>query len=573
MKKKTLFYYFIILLSFVLILPSVWPLFRSDFFRMHDFTHVARLVELDNAVKDGHIPPRWSRNLGWGYGMPLFHFYAPMPYYLAEFFHLIGFNFVNSIKIIFGLTFFISFFGMFLLARKFWGSLAGFLSGIAFVYSPYRAVDFYIRGALGELFAIALIPWVLWGLTEVIDKKGKRKIGLAGLSLGLFFLSHTVLNLMALPFFILFAFFYWLINRSKRKVLIKVGISFVLGIGLASFFLIPAFFEKKFTSVDKLISGYSHYSHHFLYFRQFLQERWGYGSSIDGPNDSISFSLGKVHLFLVLATWVFVFLKIIFEQKVEKKIYMIAFFTFLTGGLAWLSTYHSKKIWDKISMMAYIQFPWRLNSFIIVLIAFLAGGGAYYLKRFNKKLGFIFIFGAILFLLKTNLLYFKPEKYSNPDDYYYTDKERIQKSMSGIIPDYIPIWVEKGTKEIAASDYEVIAGNPKIEVISSKTHKVVFKVFSDKPSEIQLNKFYFPGWQAFVNKEKTDLTYKENNGIIKTTLPKGSYYFTLKFSRTKIRLLAEIISIVSFLILVFSFFGLPSTIKSKASNIPKAADG
>ena len=66
-------------------------LFKKGFFKMHDFTHVARLVELDKAVKDGHFPPRLAKDLGWGYGMPLFHFYGPMPYFLGEVFHLIGF--------------------------------------------------------------------------------------------------------------------------------------------------------------------------------------------------------------------------------------------------------------------------------------------------------------------------------------------------------------------------------------------------------------------------------------------------------------------------------------------------
>ena len=542
-----------LLLVIALILPSIIPLFRKDFFRMHDFTHVARLVELDNAVKDGHIPPRWSKNLGWGYGMPLFHFYAPMPYYLAEFFHLIGFNFVNSIKIVFGLTFFISFFGMFLLTRKFWGPLAGFLSGIAFVYSPYRAVDFYVRGALGELFAISLIPWVIWSLTELIDRKGKRIIVLSSLLTAFFFLSHTVLNLIALPFFLLFTAFYLLVSKVSKKTIFKSFLAFVFSIGLASFFLLPAFFEKGFTQVDKLAGGYSHYSFHFLYFRQFLDPSWAYGGSVAGLNDDISFYLGKIHLLLALITLFFAFLKMKFEQKAEKKIYMIAFFTFLAGGLAWMSTYHSKWIWDKISIMSYIQFPWRLNSFIIVLIAFLVGGGAYYLKRFNKKLGFIFITGAILLLLKTNLAYFNPEKYSNPDDYYYTDQKRIQKSMSSIIPDFIPLWVEKNPSKPSQEEYQVIKGDSLIEVKESKTHKLVLEAKTEKPSKLQINRFYFPGWKAFVNKKETRIDYRNPNGLIIFDLPEGDLNIEVKLTKTFIQKFGEGFTILSILILI-SFF-------------------
>ena len=74
--------FFLPVAAFLIIIPTILPLFRSDFFRMHDFTHVARLVELDVALKDGQIPPRWSPDFGWGFGMPLLHFYSPLPYYL-----------------------------------------------------------------------------------------------------------------------------------------------------------------------------------------------------------------------------------------------------------------------------------------------------------------------------------------------------------------------------------------------------------------------------------------------------------------------------------------------------------
>src|SRR4030042_5981597 len=98
--KKIVFFCF----SLILILPTLWPLFRSDFFRMHDFTHVARLVELNVALKDGQIPPRWASDFGWGYGMPLFHFYPPLSYYLAEIFYWLGLSAVTAIKLIFALN-------------------------------------------------------------------------------------------------------------------------------------------------------------------------------------------------------------------------------------------------------------------------------------------------------------------------------------------------------------------------------------------------------------------------------------------------------------------------------------
>lgn len=553
MKKLLVTSYLLLVIG--LILPSIWPLFHAGFFRLHDYTHVARLHQLDKALNDGHFPVRWVKDLGWGFGMPVFNFYAPLPYYLAEAFHLIGFSFLNSIKIIFALTAFTSFLGMFLLAKKFWGKWGGILAAIAFVYSPYRAVDFYVRGALGELFAISLIPWVLWAITEVIDKNPKVKIVAFSLILGLFLLSHTVLNLICLPLFLVFGFFYLLINKANKASLARLFFGFVLGLSLASFFLLPAFIEKRFTQVDKLISGYSHYSHHFLYFRQFLGGRWGYGGSVDGINDGMSFHLGKGHLLLASITLIFSFTRAILKKRLEKRTLLTIFLLALALILAVLSTYHSKLIWDAIPLMAYIQFPWRFNSFIIVLVAFLAGGTCFYLKQFLGKKGvFLFLLTSLIMLVKVNVRYFQPQIYVKASEYYYTDEESIKRSMSGIIPDYIPIWVEGEPGKISQKDYQVLSGSLKIDQIKAKTHKLSIKGYSERESKIQLNRFYFPGWQLVINGQEKELDYKDNNGIIYTMLPKGEFFLKLRFQNTLIRSLANLISLFSLFVIGIMFF-------------------
>ena len=150
--------HYLLLLGLIIVLPTLWPLFRSDFFRMHDWTHVARLVELDLAIKAGQIPPRWAYDFGWGYGMPLFHFYNPLPYYIAEVLYLIKVPAVWAIKAVFGLNFFLGFYFMYLWAKTFWGRYGALVAATAFTYLPYRAVDFYVRGTLGELTAMTFLP-------------------------------------------------------------------------------------------------------------------------------------------------------------------------------------------------------------------------------------------------------------------------------------------------------------------------------------------------------------------------------------------------------------------------------
>ena len=101
-------------------LPTYLALFHPGFFSMHDDAQVQRTYEVQKAIHDGMFPVRWSQDLGYGYGYPMFNFYAPFIYYLGTVFYSLGFSAIISTKIVFFIGIILSGFGMFLLARKLW---------------------------------------------------------------------------------------------------------------------------------------------------------------------------------------------------------------------------------------------------------------------------------------------------------------------------------------------------------------------------------------------------------------------------------------------------------------------
>lgn len=385
----------------ILVLPALWPIFRNDFFQMHDFTHVARLIELDQGFRLGHLPPRWAPDLGWGQGMPLFHFYGPLPYYLAEVTYLIGLPAVWAIKTIFAMNYLAGFYFMYLWAKNHWGRWGGFVSGLALVYLPYRAVQFYVRGSLGELTAMTFIPLFYWAA-------GKKKIIPAALAWTGIFLSHNVIALFSLGFFCLY--FLWRWRRWKQWLAIS-GLTVLL----SAWFILPAFFEKNLTGVNSLTGGYFHYSHHFIYLRQLIVRNWGYGGSIFGLEDGLSFQLGWPHWLLILPA--------IFIWKRFK------YFWLVLATSIFLMTFHSKFIWDALPILALAQFPWRLLAFTGTIAAFFSGSGAR-----NKFVAAI----AGAAIMSLNISYFQPKKFSPVEDYYYTDRQRIATEMSDLLQDYLP---------------------------------------------------------------------------------------------------------------------------------------
>ncbi len=508
--KQLIKQHYLIILGLLLSLIPLWPLFRSDFFRMHDWLHVARLVELDLALKAGLFPPRWAPDFGWGFGMPLFHFYPPLPYYLAELAFLIKLSAVTTIKTIFGLNFLTGFYFTYLWAKQYWGKLGGFISGLAFVYLPYRAVQFYVRGSLAELTAMTFIPLFFYAVK-------KKKTLLIALSISAIFLSHNVIALFTL----LFIPIYYLFHLKKWKSLIISGL---LAFGLSAFFILPAFFEKDLTQVSKLSGGYSHYGFHFIYLRQLFSRYFAYGGSILGPKDDISFQIGWPHLILILPSiWLFI-------KKRSKDLLAI----FLLFGLSiFLMTFHSKFIWDKLTLLHMAQFPWRLLAFTGSLVAFLSGSVMVFVKT-KKQQALVGLLIAIS-IISLNFSYFKPKEFNSPNDHYYTARNKIKNNLGDVLPDYLPKTAKKPE-------------NPSHELFDLSKTTYNFSIESETTQTI--NQFYFPGWQAKLNGQSIQLQPDEKTGLISFNLPVGDHQLELRLGKTPLQRTADLISLFSWLLVL-----------------------
>ena len=123
----------------IITIPTFIRILGSGFFSMHDDQQVARLYLLDQALKQGDLYPRWVGLLGFNLGYPLFNFYPPLVYYVGELFHLLGFSYIWSIKLVFITGFIVGAWGMYLLARQLWNQTAAFVAALLYTYFFYHA--------------------------------------------------------------------------------------------------------------------------------------------------------------------------------------------------------------------------------------------------------------------------------------------------------------------------------------------------------------------------------------------------------------------------------------------------
>ena len=143
------------------------PFFHSGFFIIHDNTQVQRTFEMARSLSDGMFPVRWVADLGYGYGYPIFNFYAPAFYYISGFLTALGLNALLSTKLTAIFAILLSTVSMYLLAKEFWGRWGGILSAVLYTYAPFHAVDIYVRGAFAESFAYGLLPLPFLGLYKI----------------------------------------------------------------------------------------------------------------------------------------------------------------------------------------------------------------------------------------------------------------------------------------------------------------------------------------------------------------------------------------------------------------------
>jgi hypothetical protein len=556
-------------LGLILIL-SFWalaPLFHPGFFPMHDDEQIARLYELHQALSSGQFPPRWVGNLGFGYGYPLYNFYPPLVYYLGEIFYLLGFSLITSTKIVMGLGFVLSGVFIYFLAKEFFGKVGGLVAAVFYIYAPYHSLDLYVRGALAEFYAFVFLPAVFWSTRKLIKEKSLRWVMINSLFLSCLLLSHNFIALILMPFYFAFVAFLLLFEKAKKKVILLVSASFILFLGLTGYFWLPALAEKKETLVDTILTReLANYKLHFVYLRQLWQSPWGYGGSIYGLEDGLSFAVGKPHLILSFLAGI---LGIYLLWKRKRAGLLFAFCFLLFAFSLFMTSFHSQLIWDRLKPLWYLQFPWRFLIFAALFSSLLAGGMVSYLFNWLKKRQgwqWVAVMIPIAMTIFLSQGYFRPERYLEVNDSDYTSEQDLKWRVSGLSFEFVPKGVatklsDIGTtqlditqEEIATSSYQVLGGDLEVKEIKNFPHQKIFETKGE--GELRVNVYYFPGWRAFIDKEEIKIKETGKLKLITLDLPAGEHQVEVVFANTPVRSLANIISLAAAAILLIGGLGV-----------------
>jgi uncharacterized membrane protein len=540
--------YFVLLLIIIACVPLL-GLLQPGLPVTHDGQdHVARIANFYQSLSEGNPVPRWAANLNWGYGHPILMFLYPLPSYVASLFHVIGFSFVDSTKLVFGISYILSALTMYLWIQSVYGKKAGLISALLYTFTPYRFIDLYVRGAIGEHVAFIFPPLIAYFFYKMTkpDPKGRladRNLIGASLSVAALILSHNAMAIMFLPIIIIYIG-YLLAFEVKQKSLFILQCfgSLVIGFGMSSFFWIPAYFEGKYTLRDVVTVGVT--MERFVPWQRFLYPSWNYGAG-----DQVTQGLGFIQWFGILIS--IIYMKLTKDKRIR---------TMLTGVLIlllaslFIMTPWSSFLWNRITLLQKFQFPWRFLSVTVFCIAVFGGIGiSSLLTRFKPSIRNTLLFVYCLLLIISTVGMWHTRTYQVKDESFYTG------IFSGTTDtgESSPVWSVRFMEHKPIANIEVVDGVADITNIYRNTTKHVYSVNAHKKTLMMENTVYFPGWLITIDGKPVQIQYQNMNyrGLMMFDVPEGKHTVEVMFTNTRLRQVSELISLFTFIMLVAAGLG------------------
>jgi hypothetical protein len=490
---------------------AAWPLFSKSYIPTHDGEyHIIRFIEFFRMISSGYWFPRWAPTLNSGYGIPVFQFHYPFPNYIGAGLQSVGFDPVYAFKLALG--YILAGVCSFLWLNTIFGVRAGIVGSILSLYVPYWFVDIYVRGSVGEVWAIGFV-YVSLMLLEY------KKFTLFSLAIAGLILSHNILAMLFIPILMGYAYM-----RNKRYM---YGIG--IGILLSSYFWIPALFERGYVVGLNTVN----FRDHFVQLYELLIPSWG--TEMSGQifsGNKMSFQLGIVSLFLMFISFFYIRKE---KNSSIKKVYWYFFFISICSVFIMLSW--SSKIWDIVPLLAFVQYPWRFLSLSIPVIAFI---GAFVFSHIHMR-----VWSMVIIICSIGIVYSytRPVTYAQRDGQYYMSRANFTDGTSSMGNSFSTIWTNWKKEK---SDYVLEVTNGKVPGgLSDRSYlRKTFTLWSDWGSDVFVPILYFPGWKVYVDGRDTSIQYTID-GTIRFFVPQGKHSVVVIFDKTPIRKCADLISLIA----------------------------
>lgn len=499
----------LLIIGFAVLLAST-PSLKDDLTFSTDMSfHMARLENLKDALLSGQFPARVGGFSYNGYGAATSVFYPDVFLYPFALLLAAGASIQYAIHLYEIATHLSAAAAMYVCAKRIFGDRnTAVCASVLYTLAIYRVMDIYVRGALGEAAAMSLLPLFVLGLWEVVfgDKSRWRLLAVSAVGICL---CHVLSTLMCAAFALgVFALFFVRIVRERRlPALMKAGCTAAL---LCAFWLVPfAMYSQDGIGADAIIGVYN-----FCPIAPAQLLLWSEGrTSFPLEDKSISRLPAEIGLALLLGTLLLLLVYASAREKRDERMRCALLFALAGGATAWMTT--TLFPWSYLhvltrGMTQTIQFPWRLLTFVDVLLALAA---AYGYTRYAGGRPDVAVIAALTLSAVIALPTLGAQTRLNSIIEYGQGAQtaitypEYQLPGTDVEDIYDRTWHAEG--DVTVTDYE------------KNGARVTAQIDAREDARLTLPMFGFRGYAAEVDGQRLDWTLGENNRL-QVVIPAGT---------------------------------------------------
>ncbi|MBN1889253.1 MAG: hypothetical protein JW850_14765 [Thermoflexales bacterium] len=525
--------------------------------------YLLRAFQLDEMVARGVLWPRWVPGMVFGYGYPLFNFHPLLSLYPVVILHRLGLSLLHSWNLALGLSLLASGLAAFVWARQVLGPRGAFVAAIAYMAAPYQLYDVYWRGNLAESLSLPLLPLALWAVLSVARRAEWRTLGLGGVIYAALLLTHPATSLIATPFLAAYGLLLWGESGWSRRTLLRLGGTGVVGVGLAAFFLLPAYMEQSHVQMWRAVASGADYRHFFVS----TGELFDPGQASDpllinpSPPRSLGLAAGLLAGLGLAASWRR-------RAALGPTHSRHALWAGLSLAMAMVMLLDiSEPLWENVPLLSFVQFPWRFLSMGSLLAAWLAGAGAAALtippldsRQSGPRmswLGHALVVGVCALALVIGASpWAYPHACAALDEHTQASYVAYERSVGLVgttaFGEYLPAAVQAfpTTSPLveAVSNGQPVnrwlaPGARSLQAHDDGLHASL-ELESDAPLTVTYHAFYFPGWQARVDGRLAAIHVVSPTGTMYLDVAAGRHTLEMTFGSTPLRTAAQLLSLL-----------------------------
>lgn len=540
--------------------------------------HSYRAAEMNRSWQHGLLFPRWAEGFYFGYGSPLFHFYASLTYYITSLLHF-GFNMgaLDAFRALLMISLLGCGSGMYLFSRRRAGRLGAVIAGLVYVYSPYLMyTEAFARGTYPELLAFALFPWLLWRADAVRDEPSGRNM------LALFLLQVALINahnLMAVALtgimvaWIIFEALIQQFNHEASHVnwasSVWAILAILLGIGAASSFWLPVLLESDSAHLENLtVPGLLDYRDGLVRLGDLLAAPPIHDAgAINGLSELKIMGIAQVALAaigVVSAAWLYLRG---FRSHHPQTFLGSACFALMALLMLLMILPTALGLWESLRPLQFLQFPWRLLGPMAACLAILAGLNGLWLERLDERRRLSLTALAVALPIVTVMpLFYVPEwRHLSLDTSIaaYHAEETARRQMGTTFTDEfrprdvhsLPDPTDHLLRDYADGypidklNRAILPAGASADLLSNAPQALEWRITTDSAFFAEIYNFYWLGWRAEVNGRAVDITPSPHHGLITFPIPVGDHHVRVFLGSTPARDLADAISLISIFLL------------------------